>query len=75
MPKSHKPTSPVPIPQHGKGAGSSSFKAQQIDIRTMALQSFRDQIILPVSQILHEQLTIQRDQTPGGYQHPKLQQM
>ncbi|KAI0093316.1 HbrB-like-domain-containing protein [Irpex rosettiformis] len=75
MPKSHKPSSPVTMPQHGKGAGSSSFKAQQIDIRTMALQSFRDQIIYPVYHTLHEQLTIQREQAPGGSQHPKLQQM
>ncbi|KAI0700903.1 HbrB-like-domain-containing protein [Cytidiella melzeri] len=75
VPKNHKPSSPATMPSLGKGSGATSFKSQQIDVRTMALQSFRDQIIYPVHHILHEQLTILRDQTPGGYQHPKLQQM
>lgn len=76
MPKTIKPSSPTADSNNGKI--SSSTKPQQIDVRTIALQLFRDQIIYPIFPILHDCLTEMKDHFLGGdlgYQQPRLQQM
>lgn len=77
MPKAHKPNSPVS--QNGKASMSSLTlnSTQQIDVRTIALQLFRDSIIYPAFPALHARLLLQREQAPEtpGYQQPRLQQM
>ena len=61
--------------QNSEIATISSFKTQQIDVRTIALQSFRDQIILPARPLLHDRLTSMHEQRHGSLYRPKLQQM
>ena len=70
-----KPTSPVTSTSASKSTTISSFKTQQIDVRTIALQSFRDQIILPARPLLHDRLTSMHEQSHGSLYRPKLQQM
>ncbi|PSR72172.1 hypothetical protein PHLCEN_2v11964 [Hermanssonia centrifuga] len=73
MPKVIKPSSPSG--QNGKSG--PTYKTQQIDVRTIALQSFRDQIVHPLFPVLHDRLTELREQYPvsSGYQQPRLQHM
>ncbi|GJE96768.1 HbrB domain-containing protein [Phanerochaete sordida] len=74
IPKPHKPASPVG--QNGTGIATPSFKTQQIDVRTIALRYFRDQIIYPVFSHLHDHLNALKErypQTTGP--PPRLQQM
>ncbi|KAH8107830.1 HbrB-domain-containing protein [Cristinia sonorae] len=77
MPKAHKPNSPGA--QNGMSSMSSLTLAstQQIDVRTIALQLFRDSIILPAFPKLNARLLYQREQASEapGYQQPRLQQM
>ena len=81
MPKSMKPSSPGNDVSGGKtGVGGYSFtKTQQIDVRTIALQLFRDQIIYPIAATLHDWLNEMKDHLVSanelGYQLPRLQQM
>ncbi|KAI0082036.1 HbrB-domain-containing protein [Panus rudis PR-1116 ss-1] len=78
VPKSHKPTSPA---QNGKGSMSGLLHqtTPQIDVRTIALQAFRDRIIYPLFPVLNSLLLAYRDQqfeSPGFQQRqPRLQQM
>ena len=78
MPKVLKPTSPTESTT-GKAGPSSYSKVQQIDVRTIALQLFRDQIIFPIFPILHDCLNEIKDHLLSasdlGYQLPRLQQM
>lgn len=78
MPKAHKPNSPGG--QNGKGSVTSALMLQalpQIDVRTIALQLFRDRIIYPAFPILNARLLAQREQPAESpsYQQPRLQQM
>lgn len=79
MPKVLKPTSPSTDTSTGKNNTSTYSKVQQIDVRTIALQLFRDQIIYPIFHTLHDCLNEIKDQYLGasdlGYQQPRLQQM
>lgn len=74
IPKPHKPTSPVS--QNGTTTVTPSFKTQQIDVRTIALRYFRDQIIYPAFPVLHDRLNTLKERYPQttGYP-PRLQQM
>lgn len=74
IPKPHKPASPVG--QNGAGTITPSFKTQQIDVRTIALRYFRDQIIYPAFPVLHDRLNTLKERYPQttGYP-PRLQQM
>lgn len=55
----------------------SMNSTQQIDVRTIALQQFRDSIICPAFPVLNARLLAMREQAPEtpGYQQPRLQQM
>lgn len=74
-----KPKASSPVAQNGKGSMSTLTlnSTQQIDVRTIALQLFRDSIILPAFSILNSRLQLQRERAPEtpGYQQPRLQQM
>ena len=81
MPKVLKPSSPSTESASGKN-GSSVFsytKAQPIDVRTIALQLFRDHVIYPIFPTLHDWLNEIKDQFVTGNdlgdQLPRLQQM
>lgn len=48
----------------------------QIDVRTVALRSFRDKIILPIYTRLHARLSSQKQESfSEGHTYPRLQQM
>ncbi|KAF8070291.1 HbrB-like-domain-containing protein [Lyophyllum atratum] len=72
-----------PLPQADKGSASSSMgsssSASHIDVRSVALRSFRDKVILPLSQRLYMRLSIPNRQDnfqeTSAYQQPRLQQM
>ncbi|RDX47128.1 HbrB-domain-containing protein, partial [Lentinus brumalis] len=75
IPKAHRPTSPT---QNGKSAGvPTTTAAGQIDVRALALVSFRDRIILPLFPRLHARLTMSKDEHMLGTeaQQARLQQM
>ena len=77
-PKTHRTSSPTR--QNGKGSMSMpsymSSSTPQIDVRTVALRSFRDKIILPIFPRLNSQLTMQRQGSVSeGHTYPRLQQM
>ncbi|KAL6308180.1 HbrB-like-domain-containing protein [Sparassis latifolia] len=77
MPKAHKANSPV-TSQNGKGSISSLMlqSTPQIDVRTVALQSFRDRIILPLFPRLYARLTLPKEEAENPVlQQPRLQQM
>ncbi|OCH90237.1 HbrB-domain-containing protein [Obba rivulosa] len=78
VPKTHKATSPAT--PNGKGSMSSMMlhATPQIDVRTLALHSFRDSIILPAFPRLYARLTMPREEMIGEspiVQMPRLQQM
>ncbi|KAI0708157.1 HbrB-like-domain-containing protein [Cerioporus squamosus] len=74
IPKAHRPTSPT---QNGKSAGVPTAASGQIDVRALALVSFRDRIILPLFPRLHARLTMSKDGNMLGSetQQARLQQM
>ncbi|KAH9830727.1 HbrB-domain-containing protein [Rhodofomes roseus] len=80
VPKGHKPnTSPI-TGGNGKGSMSSIMlqSAPQIDVRTVALQSFRDAVILPVSHRMYSRLTLSKEDIVSESllsSQPRLQQM
>lgn len=68
--------------RHGGKGSSSGFLAatstNHIDVRSVALRSFRDKVILPLSQRLYKGLSVlQRDDPKEAPSHeqPRLQQM
>ncbi|GLB37246.1 putative hbrB-like [Lyophyllum shimeji] len=74
----------TPKPQQGtKGSGSSSMSSSasssSIDVRSVALRSFRDKVILPLFQRLYARLSMPNRQDnfqeTSAYQQPRLQQM
>jgi len=79
VPKAHKP-SPSPISGGNSKGSISSLKqsTSQIDVRTVALQSFRDHIILPACPRMYARLRATREdaipESPISHQ-PRLQQM
>lgn len=74
-----------PSRQNNKGSISTSLGAslqlstQHIDVRAVALRSFRDKVILPLAPRLKARLSMvnRQDnfQETAGYQQPRLQQM
>ncbi|THH17875.1 hypothetical protein EW146_g3031 [Bondarzewia mesenterica] len=77
-PKTHRNSSPTR--QNGKGSMSMSSHhiptPSQIDVRTVALRSFRDKIILPIYTRLHTRLSMVRHESfSEGHTYPRLQQM
>ncbi|KAI0743175.1 HbrB-like-domain-containing protein [Daedaleopsis nitida] len=75
LPKSHRPSSPT------KSGGSTNMLAQaataQIDVRALALVSFRDRVVLPLVPRLYARLTVSKDENVVGpeSQQARLQQM
>ncbi|KIY72901.1 HbrB-domain-containing protein [Cylindrobasidium torrendii FP15055 ss-10] len=71
--------SPTRQPTKGSISGMSSLSTPQIDVRTVALRSFRDKVILPLAPRLKARLSManRQDNFPetSGYQQPRLQQM
>ncbi|KAI0958325.1 hypothetical protein AcV7_004176 [Taiwanofungus camphoratus] len=79
MPKAHNSSTPI-AGQTGKGSISSLMlqSTTQIDVRTVALQSFRDRIILPAFPRLYARLTMPKEEMlPESLlsHQPRLQQM
>ena len=80
-PKPHRATSPHR--QGAKGSGTSTLttntSTSHIDVRSVALRSFRDKVILPLSSRLHTRLAMPNRQDnyqeTSAYQRPRLQQM
>ncbi|ETW80467.1 hypothetical protein HETIRDRAFT_476087 [Heterobasidion irregulare TC 32-1] len=77
-PKTHRNSSPTR--QNGKGSMSMPShllpSTAQIDVRTVALRSFRDKIILPIYTRLHARLSSQKQESfSEGHTYPRLQQM
>lgn len=80
-PKSHRPTSPTR--QSGAkssiSSSTSSASTYHIDVRSVALKSFRDRVILPPFQRLYARLSLSSRQDglqeANSYQQPRLQQM
>ncbi|KAH9913454.1 HbrB-like-domain-containing protein, partial [Epithele typhae] len=61
-PKSHRPSSPTTT-QNGKGSKTLlQATGPQIDVRALALVSFRDRIILPLFPRLYARLTMFKDE-------------
>ncbi|KAF8891702.1 HbrB-like-domain-containing protein [Infundibulicybe gibba] len=56
---------------------SSGFQttSYHIDVRTVALRSFRDKVVLPLSARIYARLTMSNRQDKIPYQQPRLQQM
>ncbi|KAG6866606.1 hypothetical protein C0991_000716 [Blastosporella zonata] len=77
-PKTHlRATSP---PRQGTAASTAVVSASHIDVRSVALRSFRDKVILPLSQRLYLRLSMPNKQDiyhqeTAAYQQPRLQQM
>jgi len=80
VPKGHKPNTTPITGGNGKGSMSSIMlqSAPQIDVRTVALQSFRDAVILPIYHRMYSRLTASKEdivpESPLSSQ-PRLQQM
>ncbi|KAG6820869.1 hypothetical protein H0H93_010213 [Arthromyces matolae] len=76
-PKSHhRPISP----QRQSSLSSPSASVSNIDVRSVALRSFRDKVILPLSDRLYQRLSMPNHQDnyhqeSVSYQQPRLQQM
>ena len=68
--KTHRPSSPTST-QASKPSLQSS--GAQIDVRALALVSFRDRVILPLFKRLHERLTTHKDALT--HVHARMQQM
>lgn len=80
-PKSHRTTSPTRQngPKAPISSTSSNLSTYHIDVRSVALKSFRDRVILPPYQRLYARLSIANRQDnfqeTSSYQQPRLQQM
>ncbi|KAI8975917.1 HbrB-like-domain-containing protein [Trametes punicea] len=79
VPKAHRPSSPTSA-QNGKGSNSNILlqsTTPQIDVRALALVSFRDRIVLPLFPRLYARLTMSKDENPIGAEpyYSRLQQM
>jgi hypothetical protein len=74
-----RPSSPTRGAQKGSISGSVqlSLSPYHIDVRTVALRSFRDKVILPLSPHLYTRLSMNRQESlqDSSYQVPRLQQM
>ncbi|KAG6862302.1 hypothetical protein C0995_016000 [Termitomyces sp. Mi166 len=76
----HRPSSPPRQPTKGTAASTAAVSASHIDVRCVALRSFRDKVILPLSQRMYQRLSIPNrqdtyHQETASYQQPRLQQM
>ncbi len=74
-----RPSSPSRQATKGSISSISALSPQHIDVRAVALRSFRDKVILPLAPRLKARLSMTNRQdnfqeTPG-YQQPRLQQM
>ncbi|KAI0790700.1 HbrB-like-domain-containing protein [Abortiporus biennis] len=77
MPKAHKSSS-SPVHQNAKASVSSIAlqSTPQIDVRTIALQLFRDKIIFPAFHVLNSRLSEQMESGESpSYQPSRLQHM
>ncbi|KAF8813635.1 HbrB-domain-containing protein [Phlegmacium glaucopus] len=80
-PKSHRPTSPNRQNSNKVAVASvmNPSSTSQIDVRSVALKSFRDRVILPPFQRLFARLSLPNRQDSFqeafSYQQPRLQQM
>lgn len=76
-PKPHRPTSPTR--QNSNAPSLNGISTYRIDVRTVALLSFRDKIILPLSTRLRARLSMLNKEDSfsetTAYQQPRLQQM
>ncbi|KAF8257943.1 HbrB-like-domain-containing protein [Lactarius quietus] len=77
-PKTHRNSSPTR--QNGKGSTSlPSYPlgtSSHIDVRTLALRSFRDKIILPITTALNTRLNVLKQEgLAESHTYPRLQQM
>jgi len=77
-PKTHRNSSPTR--QNGKGSTSlPSYPlatSSHIDVRTLALRSFRDKIILPIATALNARLNVLKQEgLVESHTYPRLQQM
>jgi len=77
-PKTHRNSSPTR--QNGKGSSIPSYplsSSSHIDVRTLALRSFRDKIILPIVPLLNTRLNMLKQEGLSSESHtyPRLQQM
>jgi hypothetical protein len=70
-PKGHRSSSPT------RGGTAGPFAKGTIDVRTLALRSFRDHIVVPMSSKLHARLSGKADLfgENAAYQLARLQQM
>ncbi|TBU22984.1 HbrB-like-domain-containing protein [Dichomitus squalens] len=80
QPKSLRPSSPTTSTQNGKASTSNLLfqsSPSPIDVRALALVSFRDRIILPLFPRLYARLTMSKDENSFGpeSQQARLQQM
>ncbi|KAF8972942.1 HbrB-like-domain-containing protein [Flammula alnicola] len=80
-PKSHRTTSPTRQngPKTSISSSLTSSTPNHIDVRSVALKSFRDRVILPPFQRLYSRLSLSSRQDglqeTNSYQQPRLQQM
>ncbi|KDR75396.1 hypothetical protein GALMADRAFT_249446 [Galerina marginata CBS 339.88] len=80
-PKSHRTTSPTRQngPKTSISSTSNTTSTYHIDVRSVALKSFRDRVILPPFQRLYTRLSLSNRQDnfqeTNSYQQPRLQQM
>ncbi|KAF9559844.1 HbrB-domain-containing protein [Agrocybe pediades] len=80
-PKTHRATSPTRQagPKPTLSSNSSATSTNRIDVRSVALRSFRDKVILPIKQRLASRLSLSNRQDnfqeTQSYQQPRLQQM
>ncbi|KAH9962095.1 HbrB-like-domain-containing protein [Lactifluus volemus] len=74
-PKTHRNSSPTR--QNGKGSTSLPLSpSSHIDVRTLALRSFRDKIILPIATPLNARLSmLKQEGLSESHTYPRLQQM
>jgi hypothetical protein len=76
MPKPHRLSDTSHGSRPSISSPNSMSSAPQIDVRTVAIHAFRDQIILPIFSRLHACLTMPTTQDSfSTYLQPKLQQM
>ncbi|KAG6813677.1 hypothetical protein H0H92_008525 [Tricholoma furcatifolium] len=80
-PKTHlRATSPPRQGMKSTTSSTVSVSSSHIDVRSVALRSFRDKVILPLHQRLYQRLSMPNPQDnyhqeTSSYQQPRLQQM
>lgn len=78
-PKAHRSSSPGRQPSKGSISTSSNVSmhsSSHIDVRSVALRSFRDRVILPIFERLYKRLSNKQDlQETSAHHQPRLQQM